>query len=96
MQNNDAIDTRKFSSMQISNGDPIDLIIKDVLSEKLGIDFHLIENESSIQDDLCIDSLDFTEIIMEIEKKFRIKITDEESEKFRTVGHITRFVKHKI
>jgi acyl carrier protein len=96
MQNNEAIDIKKFSSMQISNSDPIDLIIKDVLADKLGIDFHLIQNESSLQDDLCIDSLDFTEIIMEIEKKFRIKIMDEEVEKFRTVGHITRSVKLKI
>ena len=96
MQNNDAIDIRKFSSMQISESDPIDFIVRDILSEKLGIDLHLIQNDSSIQDDLNIDSLDFVEILAEIEKKFGIEIPDEDSEKFRTVGHITRFVKLKI
>ena|ERR1700682_6394674 len=96
MQDKDAIDTKIFSLMQISDNDPIDFIVRDIMSEKLGIDIHLIQNESSIHDDLCIDSLDLLEIIAEIEKKFQIKITDEESEKFRTVGNIIRFVKLKI
>jgi acyl carrier protein len=82
--------------MHMSKNDPIDIIIKDVLSEKLGIDFQLIQNESSFKDDLCIDSLDYVEIIMEIEKKFKIRISDEESEKFRTVDQITQFIKLKI
>jgi acyl carrier protein len=96
MQNNDAIDITKFSSMQMSESDPVDFIVRDILSEKLGIDLHLIQNDSSIQDDLNIDSLDFVEILAEIEKKFRIEIPDEDSEKFRTVGHIIRFVKLQI
>ena len=96
MQNNAAIDAKIFSLIQNSDKDPVDSIVRDVLSEKTGIDFQLIQPDSSIDDDLNIDSLDFTEIIMEIEKKFRIKITDEESEKFRTVAHISHFVKSKI
>ncbi len=96
MQNNAAIDTKIFSLIQNSDKDPIDYMVRDVLSEKLGIDIQLIQPDSSINDDLNIDSLDFTEIIMEIEKKFRIKITDEESEKFRTVAQITSFIKRKI
>ena len=96
MQNNAAIDAKIFSLIQNSDKDPVDSIVRDVLSEKTGIDFQLIQPDSSIDDDLNIDSLDFTEIIMEIEKKFRIKITDEESEKFRTVAQITSFIKRKI
>jgi len=96
MQNKAAIDAKIFSLVQNSDKDPVDSIVRDVLSEKLGIDFQLIQPDSSIEDDLNIDSLDFTEIIMEIEKKFRIKITDEESEKLRTVAQIISFVKRKI
>src|SRR5579863_1667937 len=95
MQNKAAIDAKIFSLVQNSDKDPVDSIVRDVLSEKLGIDFQLIQPDSSIEDDLNIDSLDFTEIIMEIEKKFRIKITDEESEKLRTVAQIISFVKRK-
>ena len=81
--------------MHKSINSPIDIIIKDIFSEKLGIDFQLIQSDTSIQDDLGIDSLDYVEIIMEIEKKFNIRITDEESEKFKTINHITQFIKLK-
>jgi acyl carrier protein len=82
--------------MHMSKDNPIDIIVKDVFSEKLGIDFQFIQSETSLKDDLCIDSLDYVEIIMEIEKKFKVRITDEESEQFRTVNHIVQFIKLKI
>jgi acyl carrier protein len=69
---------------------------RDLLSEKLGLDFHSIREDASFEDDLGVDSLDFVEIIVEIEKKFKIKISDEESEKLKTVKSITRLIKQKI
>jgi acyl carrier protein len=96
MQNNEAIDSRYFTLKKVSNDDPIDFMTRDLLSEKLGIDFHAIQEDASFEDDLGIDSLDFIEIIDEIEKKFKIKISDEESEKLRTVANITRLIKQKI
>ena len=96
MQNKEAIDSKYFTLKKVSNDDPVDFIIRDLLSEKLGIDFHSIQEDASFDDDLGIDSLDFIEIIMEIEKKFKIKISDEESEKLRTVASITRLIKQKI
>ncbi|HEV3222777.1 MAG TPA: acyl carrier protein [Puia sp.] len=96
MQNNSAIDTRHFLLKKVSNDDPIDFMTRDILSEKLGIDFHSIQEDASFEDDLGIDSLDFIEIIDELEKKFKIKISDEESEKLRTVKSITRLIKQKI
>ena len=96
MQNNEAIDSRYFSLKKVSDEDPVEYIIRDLLTEKLGIDFHSIQEDATFEDDLGIDSLDFVEIIMEIEKKFKIKISDEESEKLRTVKSITRLIKQKI
>ncbi len=96
MQNNEAIDSKYFTLKRVSNEDPIDFMTRDLLSEKLGIDFHSIQEDASFEDDLGIDSLDFVEIIMEIEKKFKIKVSDEESERLRTVKSITRLIKQKI
>jgi acyl carrier protein len=96
MQNESVLDERQFSLKKVSNDDPIDFMTRDLLSEKLGIDFHAIQEDASLEDDLGIDSLDFVEIIMEVEKKFKIKISDEESEKLRTVKNITRLIKQKI
>ena len=91
-----AVDTKSSPLIPISDDDTIDFMIRDLLSEKLGMDIQFIRSDSRIDDDLNIDSLDFADIIMEIGKKFRIKITDEESEKFKTVESIIRFVKLKI
>ncbi|HXB28597.1 MAG TPA: acyl carrier protein [Puia sp.] len=96
MQNNEAIDSKYFILRKVSNDDPIDYITRDILTEKLGIDFHSIQEDANFENDLGIDSLDFIEIILEIEKKFKIKISDEESEKLRTVKSITRLIKQKI
>ena len=96
MQNEDTLEIRKITALQIANEDPLDFMIRDLFSEKLGIDVESIKSDSTIADDLNIDSLDFIEIIGEIEKRFRVKIEDEDSEKFRTIGQITLFIKHKI
>jgi acyl carrier protein len=96
MQNNEAIDSKYFTLKKVSNDDPIDFMTRDLLSEKLGLDFHSIREDASFEDDLGVDSLDFVEIIVEIEKKFKIKISDEESEKLKTLKSITRLIKQKI
>jgi acyl carrier protein len=96
MQNNEAIDSKYFTLKKVSNDDPIDFMTRDLLSEKLGLDVHSIREDASFEDDLGVDSLDFVEIIVEIEKKFKIKISDEESEKLKTLKSITRLIKQKI
>jgi acyl carrier protein len=94
--NNEAADAKYFPLRKISDSDSIAIIVRDVLSEKSGIDFNSIQDTASFADDLNIDSLDFIEIIMELENKFKIKINDEESEKFKNVANITQFIKQKI
>jgi acyl carrier protein len=43
-------------------------------------------------EDLGADSLDTVELIMEFEKQFDIKISDERSEKIKTVGDINEAI----
>jgi acyl carrier protein len=96
MQTGEKINTRVFPLTKISNDNPIDFMVRDLLTEKLGKDFHSIDEESSLADDLDIDSLDLIETVGELEKRFKIKITDEETEKLRTVGNIIHLIKSKI
>ena len=67
-------------------------IIK-ILSDKLGCDEEIIDNETSITNDLGADSLDVVEIIMEIERQFDIHISDEDAEKIATVGDLINEIK---
>ena len=52
--------------------------IKKIISETFFIDMEKITKESSLKDDLGIDSLDTTSLVLDIEKKYNIRVSNEE------------------
>jgi acyl carrier protein len=70
--------------------------IKEMLVEQLGVDEADVKDAASFADDLDADSLDLVELIMEMEDKFSVKISDEEAEKIRTVGQAVDFVAARV
>jgi len=60
--------------------------VKDIIVDKLGVKGFEVTPEASFTNDLGADSLDTVELIMEFEKQFDIKITDEQAEKVTNVG----------
>ena len=66
--------------------------IKNMLVDQLGVDEDDVKIEASFQDDLDADSLDLVELIMEMEDKFGVKISDEEAQNIRTVREAVEFV----
>lgn len=65
---------------------------REILVDQLGVEADDVTLEASFQDDLDADSLDLVELIMEMEDKFGIKISDDEAEKISTVGDAVEFV----
>ena len=63
----------------------------------LNVDPSELHDNASLAGDLGADSLDLVEIIMEIEKKLDIEISDEEAaEKISTVGDARRLIYEKL
>lgn len=67
--------------------------IFEIMSKNLGFEKSNIKLDSSLIDDLGVDSLDCVELIMACEEKFQIEVKDEDVEKFVTVGDVIAYVR---
>lgn len=66
--------------------------IINILADKLGYEKSEINENQNFINDLGTDSLDIVEIIIEVEKKFGLKIEDEEVDEIKTVGDLIQKV----
>jgi acyl carrier protein len=70
--------------------------VKVILVDTLSVDEDKVTMDARFQEDLETDSLDLVELVMTMEEKFGIKITDEEAAEIKTVGDAVDFVQKRI
>ena len=58
----------------------------DVVADQFGVPKEQIKFDTHFVNDLGADSLDVTELVMELEEEFAIHIPDDAAEKIQTVG----------
>ena len=68
----------------------------NLISEQLNVKLDEIKDSSELVGDLGADSLDAVEIVMEVEEAFEIEISDEDADKFKTVGDIVNYITRRI
>ena len=70
--------------------------IKAVVVEQLGVSESEVTKEASFVDDLGADSLDSVELLMAHEEEFGTEISDEDSEKLKTISDTITYIKGKL
>ena len=69
--------------------------VKAIVVEQLGVSPEDVKENSSFIEDLNADSLDLTELIMTLEEKFAIEISENEAEQLRTVGDVIKYIQER-
>jgi acyl carrier protein len=70
--------------------DSLELKIRGLLAEQLGVEVGEVTPDANILDDLGADSLDVVEMVMALEETFDIEVPDEDVEEMRTVADVER------
>ena len=70
--------------------------VREFLIEDLEIDEEKIVPEGKLKDDLGIDSLDFVDIVVIVEKKFGFKIKPEEMAGISTLKQFCDYIESKV
>lgn len=66
--------------------------VKDMLSKQLRIDIDEIHDDSNIMEDLGVDSIDLVELLMGIEEKLGIVVSDEDAANLKTVKDVADYI----
>lgn len=68
----------------------------DIISNKLGLSKEEVTPAANFTMDLGADSLDTVELIMDFEKDFNLKISDEDAMNIKTVGDAIEYIATRV
>jgi len=69
--------------------------VREILVERLDVKEDDVNMGAHLSDDLEADSLDLVELIMDLEERFGVKISDEEAQSITTVGEAVDFISER-
>ena len=78
------------------NRQEIEKKVREFLIDDLEIDEEKIQPEARLKEDIGIDSLDFVDIVVIVEKKFGFKIKTEDMAKVKTFSDFCDYIEKKI
>ncbi len=70
--------------------------VREFLIDDLEIDEEKISGEALLKDDLGIDSLDFVDIVVIVERNFGFKIKPEEMTGVKTLSQFCDYIEEKL
>jgi len=74
------------------NRDDVLTLVREHLAEELEVDIGRINEETRFRQDLDADSLDLYELVMELEDRYGVAVSEEQAARIETVGDAVGFV----
>jgi acyl carrier protein len=72
--------------------DEVLILVREHLAEELEVDPEKITETTRFKEDLDADSLDLYELVMELEDRYGIKVSEQDAARIETVGDAVGFV----
>ncbi len=70
--------------------------VHQLLIEQFEIEADQLTPDAKLRDDLDLDSLDAADLLIALEKKFGVRIAEEEARQMKTVGEISAYVQRAV
>jgi acyl carrier protein len=67
-------------------------LVRNHLAEELEVDVEKISEQTRFKEDLDADSLDLYELVMELEDRYGIAVSEQQAAQIKTVGDAVEFV----
>jgi acyl carrier protein len=74
------------------NRDDVVTLVREHLAEELEVEIEEITERSRFKEDLDADSLDLYELVMELEDRYGVAVSEEQATRIHTVGDAVSFV----
>jgi acyl carrier protein len=72
--------------------DDVLTLVREHLAEELEVDVGRISESTRFREDLDADSLDLYELVMELEDRYGVVVSEEQATRIQTVGDAVGFV----
>jgi acyl carrier protein len=77
------------------NNEEVTKKVCNMVADQMCEETSKVNAESRFKEDLGMDSLDVTELVMNCEREFKVTINDEEYANFTTVGELANLIASK-
>jgi acyl carrier protein len=74
------------------NRDEVLALVRGHLAEELEVNIEKVGEQTRFKEDLDADSLDLYELVMELEDRYGVKVSEEQATRIKTVGDAVEFV----
>lgn len=70
--------------------------VSNILANQFDIDESEITMETNFIEELNADSLDYVDLIMSLEDEFSLEFSEDDADKFKTVGDVVKHIEESL